>query len=77
MKGRNRIIFDLTGIVLLLPVLTVFVWLSSDGHIYFSRDFGYYDDAVWVFLESNMGGEWLFQNGIYNETNRTGERYYR
>lgn len=37
MKGRYRIIFDLSGIVLLLPVLTVFVWLSSDGHIYFQE----------------------------------------
>ncbi len=45
MKGRFRKVFDISGIALLLIILVVFVWLSSDGQISFSRDSGYYDEA--------------------------------
>lgn len=62
MKGRYRIIFDLTAIVLLSLVLAVFVWLSSDGHIYFSRDSGYYDDA---FTLEIRGGRGFLRKEIY------------
>lgn len=45
MRRRFKKAFDISGIVVLLLVLTVFVWLSSDSHIYFSRNSGYYDEA--------------------------------
>lgn len=45
MRRRFKKVFDISGIVVLLLVLTVFVWLSSDSHIYFSRNSGYYDEA--------------------------------
>lgn len=45
MRRRFKKAFDISGIVVLLLVLTVFVWLSSDSHIYFSRNSGYFDKA--------------------------------
>lgn len=54
MKGRYRKAFDIAGIFFLLLALTVIVWLSSDGHIYFSQDSGYYHDTF--ALAINGGG---------------------
>lgn len=45
MKRRYRKIYDISGIVLLSLALAVIVRLSSEGHIYFSRTSGYYEDA--------------------------------
>ncbi len=52
MKGRFRKVFDTSGLALSLLILVVFVWLSSDGQISFSRDSGYYDEAFT--LKSDM-----------------------
>lgn len=46
MKGRCGKIYDIFGIGFLMLVLTVIVWLSSDGHIYFSRDSGRRRDGL-------------------------------
>ncbi len=51
MKGRFRKVYDIAGIFFLLLVLTVIVWLSSDGHISFSQDSGYYENAFVLKIE--------------------------
>lgn len=62
MKGRFRKVYDISGIVFLSLVLTVVVWLSSDGHISFSRNSGYYEDA---FALEIRGGSKLLNKKIY------------
>lgn len=61
MKGRHRKAFDILGIGVLLLVLTATVWLSSDGHISFSRESGYYEDAFAL----EITGGWDERNKIY------------
>lgn len=61
MKGRYRKVLDIFGIGFLLLVLTVIVWLSSDGHIYFSRNSGYYKEAFALEIK----GRWNAGNKVY------------
>lgn len=62
MKGRFRKVFDISGIVLLLFILGIFVWLSSDSQISFSRDSGYYDEAFFLKIR---GGNGVLKRSIY------------
>lgn len=62
MRRRFKKEFDILGIVLLLLVLTGFMWLSSDGHISFSRESGYYDSAF--ALKIRGGGHKSFTGEI-------------
>lgn len=55
MKGRYRKVFDIFGIGFLMLVLTVIVWLSSDGHISFSRNSGYYEDTFSLKINGSCG----------------------
>lgn len=61
MKGRYRKAFDIFGIGVLLSALAVIVWLSSDGHIYFSQDSGYYKDTFTL----EINGSWRAGNKVY------------
>ncbi len=64
MKGRFRKIYDISGIVLLLLILVLLVEMSSDDHIYFSRDSGYYDDAFTLKIQGG-GHNGLNKRDIY------------
>lgn len=62
MKGRFRKVFDISGIALLLLILGVIVWLSSDSQISFSRNSGYYNEAFSLKIH---GGSRLLKKKIY------------
>lgn len=62
MKRRFRKIYDISAIVFLSLILAVIVWLSSDGHIYFSQTSGYYEDA---FTLKIRGGSRALKRSIY------------
>lgn len=58
----HKRIFDIAGIAFLSLVLAVIVWLSSDSHIYFSKDSGYYDAAFFLKIH---GGSGALKRNIY------------
>ena len=62
MKRRFGKIYDISAIIILSLILAVIVWLSSDGHIYFSLGSGYYEEA---FTLEIRGGSRLLKRNIY------------
>lgn len=62
MRKRFRRAFDISGIVILVLVLTLVVQVSSDGEIYFSKSSGYYDNA---FSLEIRGGSRILNRKIY------------